>query len=95
MDCIIRSLITGPSISLLQLSSRTPMHHTLGQQIAERTSPGSQQQGQYNIPSLQLGSRDGFSCQALPLELAKEEWNELDEVEPDYEEPVSAPGPLR
>jgi hypothetical protein len=71
------------------------MHQALGQQIAPRINPGSQQQGQYSIPSLQLGSRGGFSCQALPLELVKEEWNELDEVDPDYDEPVSTLGPLR
>jgi hypothetical protein len=59
-----------------------PMHQTLGQQIAPSINPGSQQQGQYSIPSLQLGSRDGFSCQALSLELVTE-GNELDEVDPD------------
>lgn len=67
-----------------------------GQQIARRTNAGSQQHGQYNMPSLQPGS--GFSCQALlgpeleeVLEPEEEEWEE-----PDYDLlPDSVFGPLR
>jgi hypothetical protein len=83
------------STSLPQSFSRTSTNQTLGQHIAERINPGSQQQGQYSIPSLQLNSCDGFSCQALPLELVEEVSNELDEVDSDYEEPVSVLGPWR
>jgi len=63
--------------------------------MARSMKPGSQQHGQYNTPSMQPGSADGSSCQAL----RREPEPELVLVdEPDYEldePPDSALGPLR
>jgi hypothetical protein len=60
--------------------------------MARSMKPGSQQQGQYNTPSIQPGS-DGFSCQALGLELELELELDVPDYEPDL--PHSACGPLR
>ena len=59
--------------------------------MARSMKPGSQQKGQYNMPFIQPGSGDGFSCQALGPD------PELEVEEPDYELdlPDSALGPLR
>ena len=54
--------------------------------------PGRKQQGQYKMPSLQPGSVDGFSCQALGTEVELELY---EEPVYDLELPDSALGPLR
>ncbi len=66
--------------------------HYSGQKIARSKKPGKKQHGQYKTPSIQPGSVDGDSCQALDvvLELDAEE-----ESDYDLELPDSAAGPLR